>query len=168
MPGVRNYYFRSARFRLMVLCARSIDYVLLKRGTGGGQSLGPRSRRCAIRSAGHFAHLVTRPSDQDQRGCFCARDAARQAFPPWRAHPPPTACTMSSSVIPLSACPNSRSATERIGRTTSATIRIWLRADLRDMGDAQNILCRHTATLARKFIAAMRSPDAFEDAGVYR
>ena len=56
-------------------------------GPGGGQSLGPRPRARAIRSAGDLAHLVARPSDRDQgRHDLCARDPARQALPLWRAH----------------------------------------------------------------------------------
>ena len=47
-------------------------------------------------------------------------------------------------------------------------LRIGLCAGFMDIGDAQNILCRHAAILARKFIAATRATDAFEDAGVHQ
>src|SRR5262245_30566626 len=57
------------------------------RGSGGGESVGPRPRPCAVRPAGDLAHLVARPSGRDPgRNDLRARDPARQALPLRRAH----------------------------------------------------------------------------------
>ena len=63
------------------------DLGLRRRRPGRGQSVGPRPRPGAIRSAGDFTHLVARSSDRDSgRHDLRARNAARQEIPLRRAH----------------------------------------------------------------------------------